>query len=306
MKTLKEMLTEARQVVPEQGPAELRKRLEAGEPVVVVDVRDPDEYRDGYIEPATNISRGFLEFRIGAAVTDPATPIVLYCQTGLRSVLAAKALRDLGYTNVVNLQGGFQKWAQSGLPVVKDRPLTTEQIQRYSRHFLLNQVGEKGQRKLLRSKVLLIGAGGLGSPTAVYLAATGVGTIGLMDGDIVDVSNLQRQILHTTANVGRSKVESGAEMLRALNPDVNVVRLPMRIDVDNVMDIIKDYDLVVDGSDNFDTRYLMNDACYLAGKTNVHGSIFQFEGMATVFAPDAGPCYRCLYPTPPPPGLVPS
>ena len=306
MKTLKEMLAEARQIVPEQGPAELRKRLEAGEPVVLVDVRDPDEYRDGYIEPATNISRGFLEFRIGAAVTDPATPIVLYCQTGLRSVLAAKALRDLGYTNVVNLQGGFQKWAQSGLPVVKDRPLTTEQIQRYSRHFLLNQVGEKGQRKLLRSKVLLIGAGGLGSPTAVYLAATGVGTIGLMDGDIVDVSNLQRQILHTTANVGRSKVESGAEMIRALNPDVNVVRLPMRIDVDNVMDIIKDYDLVVYGSDNFDTRYQMNDACYLAGKTNVHGSIFQFEGMATVFAPDAGPCYRCLYPTPPPPGLVPS
>jgi molybdopterin/thiamine biosynthesis adenylyltransferase/rhodanese-related sulfurtransferase len=306
MKTLKEMLTEARQVVPEQGPAELRKRLEAGEPVVLVDVRDPDEYRDGFIEPATNISRGFLEFRIGAAVTDPATPIVLYCQTGLRSVLAAKALRDLGYTNVVNLQGGFQKWAQSGLPVAKDRPLTTEQIQRYSRHFLLNQVGEKGQRKLLRSKVLLIGAGGLGSPTAVYLAATGVGTIGLMDGDLVDVSNLQRQILHTTANVGRSKVESGADMIRALNPDVNVVRLPMRIDVDNVMDIIKDYDLVVDGSDNFDTRYLMNDACYLAGKTNVHGSIFQFEGMATVFAPDVGPCYRCLYPIPPPPGLVPS
>jgi adenylyltransferase/sulfurtransferase len=306
MKTLKQMLAEARQVIPEQGPAELKKRLDAGEPVVVVDVRDPDEYRDGHIEGSANISRGFLEFRIGAAVTDPATPIVLYCQTGLRSVLAAKALRDLGYTNVVNLQGGFQKWAQSGLPVVKDRPLTTEQIQRYSRHFLLNQVGEKGQRKLLRSKVLLIGAGGLGSPTAVYLAATGVGTIGLMDGDIVDVSNLQRQILHTTANVGRSKVESGAEMIRALNPDVNVVRLPMRIDVDNVMDIIKDYDLVVDGSDNFDTRYLMNDACYLAGKTNVHGSIFQFEGMATVFAPDAGPCYRCLYPTPPPPGLVPS
>ena len=306
MKTLKEMLAEARQVVPEQGPAELKQRLDAGEPVALIDVRDPDEYRDGFIEPATNISRGFLEFRIGGAVTDPATPIVLYCQTGLRSMLAARALKDLGYTNVVNLQGGFQKWAQSGLPVVKDRPLTTEQIQRYSRHFLLNPVGEKGQRKLLRSKVLLIGAGGLGSPTAVYLAATGVGTIGLMDGDIVDVSNLQRQILHTTANVGRPKVESGAEMLRALNPDTNVIPLPMRIDVDNVMDIIKDYDLIVDGSDNFDTRYLVNDACYLAGKTNVHGSIFQFEGMATVFSPDQGPCYRCLYPTPPPPGLVPS
>lgn len=306
MKTLKEMLAEARQVIPEQGPQDLKRRIDAGEPLVLVDVRDPDEYRDGAIEPATNISRGFLEFRIGTAAADPKTPIVLYCQSGLRSMLAAKALHDLGYENVTNLQGGFQKWAQSGLPVMKDKPLTTDQIQRYSRHFLLPQVGEKGQRKLLRSKVLLIGAGGLGSPTAVYLAAAGVGTMGLMDGDTVDVSNLQRQILHTTANVGRPKVESGTEMLRALNPDVNVIPLPTRIDVDNVMDIIEDYDLVIDGSDNFDTRYLLNDACYLAGKANIHGSIFQFEGMASVFAPNKGPCYRCLYPTPPPPGLVPS
>jgi molybdopterin/thiamine biosynthesis adenylyltransferase len=231
---------------------------------------------------------------------------VLYCQTGLRSVLAGKVLKDLGYDNVINLQGGFQKWAQSGLPVAKDKPLNTDQIQRYSRHFLLSQVGEKGQRKLLRSKVLLIGAGGLGSPTALYLAAAGVGTIGLMDGDVVDVSNLQRQILHNTPSVGRPKAESGAEMLRSLNPDVNVIPLATRIDVDNVMGILKDYDLVVDGSDNFDTRYLLNDACYLAGKPNIHGSIFQFEGMASVFAPNQGPCYRCLYPTPPPPGLVPS
>src|SRR5215813_6446680 len=306
MKTLKEMLAEARQVIPEQPPAELKKRLDAGEPVVVIDVRDPDEYRDGSIEGANNISRGFLEFRVGTVAPEPTTPIVLYCQTGLRSMLAAKALHDLGYTKVVNLQGGFQRWAQSGLPVVKDTPLGGEQIQRYSRHFLLPQVGDKGQKKLLRSKVLLIGAGGLGSPTAIYLAAAGVGTLGLMDGDIVDVSNLQRQILHTTANVGRPKVESGAEMLRALNPDVNIIQLPMRIEVDNVLDVIKDYDLVVDGSDNFDTRYLVNDACYLGGKTNVHGSIFQFEGMATVFAPNEGPCYRCLYPSPPPAGLVPS
>jgi molybdopterin/thiamine biosynthesis adenylyltransferase len=189
---------------------------------------------------------------------------------------------------------------------LKDRPLTSDQIQRYSRHFLLPQVGEKGQRKLLRSKVLLIGAGGLGSPAALYLAAAGVGTLGLMDGDVVDISNLQRQVLHTTASIGRSKAESGAETIHALNPDVNVVTLPMRIDVDNVLDIVRDYDLVVDGSDNFDTRYLVNDACYLAKKTNVHGSIFQFEGMASVFAPDQGPCYRCLYPMPPPPGLVPS
>jgi sulfur-carrier protein adenylyltransferase/sulfurtransferase len=306
MKTLKEMLAEARQIIPEQPPAELKKRLDADEPVVVIDVRDPDEYRDGSIEAANNISRGFLEFRIGSVASDPSTPLVLYCQTGLRSMLAAKALHDLGYKNVVNLQGGFQRWAQSGLPVVKDTPLTSEQIQRYSRHFLLPHVGEKGQRKLLRSKVLLIGAGGLGSPTALYLAAAGIGTLGLMDGDVVDVSNLQRQVLHTTASIGRPKVDSGAETIQALNPDVKVIKLPTRIDVNNVMDIIKDYDLVVDGSDNFETRYLVNDACYLAGKTNVHGSIFQFEGMATVFAPNQGPCYRCLYPTPPPAGLVPS
>jgi molybdopterin/thiamine biosynthesis adenylyltransferase/rhodanese-related sulfurtransferase len=306
MRTLKEMLAEARQVIPEQGPADLQRRLAANEPLVVIDVRDPDEFRDGHIEAASNISRGFLEFRVGAAVTDPTTPIVLYCQTGLRSMLAAKALHELGYQNVTNLQGGYQKWAQSGLPTVKDLALSPDQLQRYSRHFLLNQVGDKGQRRLLRSKVLLIGAGGLGSPTALYLAAAGVGTLGLMDGDTVDITNLQRQILHTTADVGKPKVESGTRTLKALNPDVNVVSLPMRITVDNVMDVIKDYDLVVDGSDNFETRYLVNDACYLAGKTNVHGSIFQFEGMATVLAPNQGPCYRCLYPTPPPPGLVPS
>jgi sulfur-carrier protein adenylyltransferase/sulfurtransferase len=306
MKTLKDMLAEAREVVPEEGPEELSRRRATREPITVIDVRDPDEYREGHLEDATNISRGFLEFRIGGAVSNPETPIVVYCQTGLRSVLAAKALKELGYQNVINLKGGYQRWAQSGLPVVKDVPLTTEQIQRYSRHFLLNQIGEKGQGKLLRSKVLLIGAGGLGSPAALYLAAAGVGTIGLMDGDSVDITNLQRQVLHTTADIGKPKVESGTRTLKALNPDVNIIPLPMRIDVDNVMDIIRDYDLIVDGSDNFDTRYLVNDACYLAGKTNVHGSIFQFEGMATVFAPNAGPCYRCLYPTPPPPGLVPS
>jgi adenylyltransferase/sulfurtransferase len=306
MKTLKDLLAEARQVVPEEGPEDLVRRLKAGETVVVIDVRDPDEYRDGHLEDAVNISRGFLEFRVATAVSDPATPVILYCQTGLRSVLAAKALRELGYANVINLKGGYQKWAQSGLPVVRDTPLTTEQIQRYSRHFLLPQIGEKGQRRLLRSKVLLIGAGGLGSPTALYLGAAGVGTLGLMDGDEVDVTNLQRQVLHTTADIGRPKVESGTRTIKALNPDVNVIPLATRITVDNVMDIIKDYDLVVDGSDNFETRYLVNDACYLAGKTNVHGSIFQFEGMATVFAPNQGPCYRCLYPSPPPPGLVPS
>jgi sulfur-carrier protein adenylyltransferase/sulfurtransferase len=306
MKTLKEMLAEARAVVPEEGPADVQRRLAAGEPITLIDVRDPDEHREGYIEPATNVSRGFLEFRIGSVAPDVTSPIVLYCQTGLRSMLSAKALKDLGYANVVNLQGGYQRWVQSGLPVVKDAPMGTEQLQRYSRHFLLAQVGEKGQRKLLRSKVLLIGAGGLGSPTALYLAAAGVGTIGLMDGDVVDITNLQRQVLHTTADIGKPKVESGSRTLRALNPDVKVVAVPERITADNALELIADYDVVVDGSDNFGTRYLVNDACYLAGKPQVHGSIFQFEGMASVFVPNQGPCYRCLYPTPPPPGLVPS
>src|SRR5213593_1270999 len=304
--TLKTILAEARAVVPEEGPLDVQRRLASGAQTVLIDVRDPDEYRDGYIEPATNVSRGFLEFRVGSVVGDSATPIVVYCQTGLRSMLAAKALKDLGYSNVVNLQGGYQKWVQSGMPVIREVPMTQDQIQRYSRHFLLPQVGDKGQKKLLRSKVLLIGAGGLGSPTAFYLAAAGVGTLGLMDGDTVDITNLQRQILHTTADIGKPKVESGTRTLKALNPDVDVISLPTRITVDNVMEIIRDYDLVVDGSDNFETRYLVNDACFLAGKTNVHGSIFQFEGMATVFAPNEGPCYRCLYPSPPPAGLVPS
>src|SRR5204863_2776207 len=223
MKTLKEMLAEARQVVPEEGPAELQRRLASGEKLVVIDVRDPDEYRDGHLEAATSISRGFLEFRVGTAVTDPSTPVVLYCQTGLRSLLAAKALKELGYQNVINLQGGFQKWTQSGIPVVKDVPMNADQIQRYSRHFLLPQVGDRGQRKLLRAKVLLIGAGGLGSPTALYLAAAGVGTLGLMDGDVVDITNLQRQVLHTTADIGKPKVESGTRTLKALNPDVHVI-----------------------------------------------------------------------------------
>src|SRR5437762_10420378 len=187
MKPLREMLAEARQVVPEEGPEDLQRRLKSDAPPSVIDVRDPDEYRDGHIEAASNISRGFLEFRIGGAVSDPSTPIVLYCQTGLRSVLAAKQLKELGYQNVINLAGGYQKWVQSGLPVVKDVALTPDQLQRYSRHFLLPQVGDKGQRRLLRSRVLLIGVGGLGSPTALYLAAAGAGMLGPMDGDLADV-----------------------------------------------------------------------------------------------------------------------
>ncbi|MBI2462258.1 MAG: ThiF family adenylyltransferase [Candidatus Rokubacteria bacterium] len=306
MKTFREMVAEAKQVVPEVSVEEVRERLDRQEPIVLVDVRDPDEYREGYIDPAVNISRGFLEFKIQDVYPDPSTPLVLYCLSGLRSILAAKALRELGYENVASLAGGVRRWKELKLPLAKEEPLTPAQMERYSRHFMLAQVGERGQKQLLRAKVLLIGAGGLGSPTGVYLAAVGVGTLGIIDSDAVDLSNLQRQILHRTPDVGRPKVDSARETIQALNPDVTVIPYRSRLTVENIEEIIRDYDIIVDGSDNFDTRYLVNDACYLAGKPNVHGSIFQFEGMVTVLAPGRGPCYRCLYPTPPPAGLVPS
>ena len=306
MKTYRDLVTEAKQAVPEVSVEQVHGRLAADDPPVLIDVRDPDEYREGFIEGAVGISRGFLEFKVQDAFPDSETPIVLYCLSGLRSLLAARALQALGYRNVASMAGGIRRWKELRLPLVKEEPLTPEQMERYSRHFMLAQVGEAGQKRLLRGKVLLIGAGGLGSPAAVYLAAVGVGTIGIIDSDVVDLSNLQRQILHRTADVGRPKVESARDTIQAMNPDVTVVPYAERLTVDNIDRIIKDYDVVVDGSDNFATRYLVNDACYLAGKPNVHGSIFQFEGMVTVLAPGRGPCYRCLYPVPPPAGLVPS
>jgi molybdopterin/thiamine biosynthesis adenylyltransferase/rhodanese-related sulfurtransferase len=306
MKTYRDLVGEAKRSVSEVTVEDVRSRLGSDAAPTLIDVRDPDEYREGFVEGAVNISRGFLEFKVQDTLPDPETPIVLYCLSGLRSLLAAKALQDLGYRNVASMAGGFRRWKELRLPVVKEEPLTPVQMERYSRHFMLAQVGEQGQKRLLRSKVLLIGAGGLGSPTGVYLAAVGVGTLGIIDSDVVDLSNLQRQILHRTPDVGRPKVESARDTIQALNPDVTVVPYAERLTVDNIERIIKDYDVVVDGSDNFATRYLVNDACYLAGKPNVHGSIFQFEGMVTVLAPGRGPCYRCLYPSPPPAGLVPS
>lgn len=306
MKTYRDLVSEAKQAVPEVSVEQVHGRLTADDPPVLIDVRDPDEYREGFIEGAVSISRGFLEFKVQDAFPDPETPIVLYCLSGLRSLLAARALQELGYRNVASMAGGIRRWKELRLSLVKEQPLTPEQMERYSRHFMLAQVGEAGQKRLLRGKVLLIGAGGLGSPAAVYLAALGVGTVGIIDSDVVDLSNLQRQILHRTADVGRPKVESARDTIQAMNPDVTVVPYAERLTVDNIDRIIKDYDVIVDGSDNFATRYLVNDACYLAGKPNVHGSIFQFEGMVTVLAPGRGPCYRCLYPVPPPAGLVPS
>ncbi len=305
-KSARELVEEAKKEIEEVVPEEVQKRIEAGEDFVLLDVRDQDEYRAGYIPGAKYISRGMLEFSIENIVPDKDREIVTYCAGGLRSVLAAKVLKEMGYKHVASMIGGFNRWKQNGYAVVKPRQYTPEQIERYSRHFMLAEVGEEGQTKLLNAKVLLAGAGGLGSPAAYYLAASGVGTIGIVDADVVDITNLQRQILHSTADIGKPKVVSAQETIQALNPDVKVIPYNERLTADNIQDIIKDFDIVVDGCDNFPTRYLINDACVLAGKPLVHGSIFQFEGQATVFIPKEGPCYRCLYPTPPPAGLVPS
>ena len=244
--------------------------------------------------------------RVEETVPDKQAPIIAYCAGGTRSLIAARTLKEMGYTSVVSMSGGFTAWKNGGHAFVTDHQFTPEQLTRYSRHFLLPEVGETGQAKLLGAKVLLLGAGGLGSPTALYLAAAGVGTLGLVDHDVVDLSNLQRQILHSNDRIGMPKVESARIAIAALNPDVRVIAHQERLSSENVLQIFKDYDIIVDGCDNFPTRYLVNDACVMLGKPNVHGSIFQFEGMASVFAPGRGPCYRCLFPEPPPPGAAPS
>lgn len=269
-----------------------------------IDVREPDEVEQGIVPGATVIPRGFLEARIEDAVRDRDHPIVLYCAGGARSAFAAKSLQDLGYTDVVSLAGGFGAWKGSGLPWTVPQKYTAEQRRRYSRHFLLPEVGEEGQRKLLDAKVLLIGAGGLGSPAGLYLAAAGVGTLGVVDDDVVDDSNLQRQVLHTTDRIGLPKTESARLTLQSLNPDVNVVAHETRLTKDNALDIISQYDLVLDGADNFPTRYLINDACVLLDKPNIHGGVARFDGQVTIFSANGGPCYRCLFRDPPPPGLA--
>ena len=305
-KTFKELMDEARQSVPEWNVDDVRSRLSNGKGYTLVDVREKEEYREGHLEGALSLPRGFLEIRVEEAIAEKNTPIIAYCAGGTRSLLAAKQLREMGYTDVVSMTGGYTAWKNGGHPFVQDRQFTADQLSRYSRHFLLPEVGEAGQAKLLDAKVLLVGAGGLGSPTAFYLAAAGVGKMGIVDHDTVDLSNLQRQILHTQDRIGVPKVESARETIHALNPDVEVVGYQERISSDNIMRLLADYDIVVDGCDNFPTRYLINDACVMTGKPNVHGSIFQFEGQATVFYPGRGPCYRCLFPEPPPPGAAPS
>jgi molybdopterin/thiamine biosynthesis adenylyltransferase/rhodanese-related sulfurtransferase len=308
-----QLLALARREITEVTPQGLQGRLEAGEEVTIVDIRERDEFAQGHLPGAVFIPRGFLELQIEQVEYDREKPVVLYCAGGVRSALAARNLKEMGYENVESLIGGFNGWKNAGLPFKVPQLLNEEQKIRYSRHVILNDVGEEGQIKLLNSKVLLIGAGGLGSPAAMYLAAAGVGTLGIVDFDEVDISNLQRQVLHGTKDVGRPKVESAADRLHDINPEVKVVTYREPISSANALDIIKDYDVVLNGSDNFPTRYLVNDACQFLRKPLVDASIFMFEGQVTVYQAEipelgieGGPCYRCLYPDPPPPGEVPS
>ncbi len=305
-KTSKNILDEARASIKQIDIDEARRMLEKPG-TVLIDVRESDEWRQGHIPQAVGIPRGFLELRVEEKVADHKTPVILQCASGTRSLLAARSLRELGYENVYNMTGGFNAWKDRGLPWTAERVFTNEDITRYSRHFVIPEVGEKGQAKLLDSKVLILGTGALGSPSSLYLAAAGVGTLGLVDFDVVDLSNLQRQIIHSVDRVGMLKTESAAKSINALNPGITVVRHDVRLSSENVMDIVKDYDVVVNCGDNFPTRYLINDACVFLKKPLVDGAIFRFEGNATVFHPAAGgPCYRCLYPEPAPPDMAPS
>jgi sulfur-carrier protein adenylyltransferase/sulfurtransferase len=314
-----ELIRQVKERIKEVDPREVRDRLAgspdsasangagAGERPVVVDVREQHEFEEGHIPGALHVPRGHLESRIEGAAPDRSKPVVLYCASGNRSALAADTLeRLLGYENVESMTGGITLWKDRGYDVEVPRALTPEQRSRYSRHLLLPEIGLEGQVKLLESKVLLLGAGGLGSPVALYLAAAGVGRLGIVDDDVVDVSNLQRQVIHTGSRVGEPKVDSAEAAIRDLNPDVEVRKHNTRLDASNIMEIIEGYDVIVDGVDNFPTRYLLNDATVRLQIPVVSASILGFDGQLAVFQPYEGPCYRCLYPTPPPAELAPS
>ncbi len=303
MPSPRDLLNAAKADIREVDPKDIADHLDDYR---VLDVREPDEYQQGALPGAVHVPRGQLEFSIEGRLPDKSAPVAVYCAGGTRSAFAAKTLQELGYTNVVSVAGGFNKWKDEGLIWESPRTMSADQRNRYQRHLLLPEVGEAGQMKLLDSKVLLLGAGGLGSPAAIYLAAAGVGTIGIIDMDVVDASNLQRQILHTLDRVGMRKVDSAKAALTAMNPDVKVKTYDTRLSADNILDIIDGYDVIVDGTDNFPTRYLVNDASLVKRIPVVHGSIFRFEGQATVFYPYVGPCYRCMIPEPPPAELAPS
>jgi sulfur-carrier protein adenylyltransferase/sulfurtransferase len=305
MASFRELLNETKSRIREIDTAEAETAV-AVPGTVVLDVREPDEYEQGALPGALHIARGHLESQIENKVLDHDAPVVVYCAGGTRSAFAADTLQQLGYSNVSSVIGGFNKWKNEGRAWSAPKTLTPDQRNRYSRHLLVNEVGEEGQLKLLGSKVLLLGAGGLGSPSALYLAAAGVGTIGIIDMDVVDESNLQRQILHNLDRIGDRKVDSAKKTITLLNPDVDVVTYDTRLGADNILDIIDGYDVIIDGADNFPSRYLLNDASLLKRIPVVHGSIFRFEGQVTVFDPYNGPCYRCMIPEPPPAELAPS
>lgn len=306
MKSYRQIVEEAKTEIPEVSIDDVKDEQEEDNDFVLLDVRDEDEYRAGYIPNAVHVTRGMLEFSVENYIPDRNQKVVVYCAAGLRSLLAAKSLREMGYTDTVSMAGGYRDWSSAGYPTEQDKPMSHEQLDRYSRHFMLTEVGEQGQAKLLDAKVLMVGAGGLGSPAGVYLGAAGIGQMGIIDSDVVELSNLQRQILHRTEAVGTPKVQSATTTIKSLNPDVEITPYNTRLTADNVEEIFSEYDLIVDGCDNFATRFLVNDAAYFMKKPVVHGSIFQFEGQVTLLDPNSGPCYRCMYPTPPPPGLVPS
>jgi molybdopterin/thiamine biosynthesis adenylyltransferase/rhodanese-related sulfurtransferase len=306
MPSVQELMKKTKAQISEITSEELQKKIASTSDLVLIDVREKDEQERGTIPNAKLIPRGFLELRIEEAVPDKNQEIVLYCAGGNRSALAAKSLQDLGYKKTHSLIGGYTQWAREGRNTEQKSFLSAEKLDRYARHLTMPEVGEEGQIKLLKAKVFLVGAGGLGSPAAYYLAAAGVGTIGIIDDDVVDRTNLQRQILHNEQRIGEPKVESAKATLKALNPDTNVITYKEKLSSENVLEIIKDYDIVVNGCDNFPTRYLINDACVFLRKTLVDASIFRFEGQVTVHIPFEGPCYRCLYPEPPPPEMAPS
>jgi molybdopterin/thiamine biosynthesis adenylyltransferase/rhodanese-related sulfurtransferase len=304
-----ELIRKAKEQIKEVDPREVHDSVQNGNgsAPVLVDVREQHEFEEAHIPGAIHVPRGHLESRIEGKVSDRSQPVVLYCASGQRSALAAQTLQSLlGYDDVASMTGGITLWKDRGFEVETPRALDADQRNRYSRHVLLPEIGMEGQLKLLDAKVLLLGAGGLGSPTALYLAAAGVGTLGLVDDDVVDVSNLQRQVIHTTDGVGQPKVDSAERAIKDLNPGVNVVKYATRLDASNIMEIIEGYDVIVDGVDNFPTRYLLNDATVRLGIPVVSASILGFDGQLSVFAPYDGPCYRCLYPTPPPAELAPS
>ena len=304
MPTIRDILKETKARIREVDTAQGSDLRDEG--ATMLDVREADEHEQGAIPGAIHIPRGMLEVSVEARIADKDAPIVAFCAGGVRSAFAAESLTQLGYTDVVSMDGGFNKWKDEGRDWAVPASLTPEQRNRYHRHLLLPEVGEEGQQKLLDAKVLCLGAGGLGSPAALYLAAAGVGTIGIVDMDVVDASNLQRQILHNLDRIGERKVDSAKKTLTALNPDVNVVLHDIRLEAGNVMDVIKEYDIVVDGADNFPVRYLLNDASVKLGIPVVHGSIFRFEGMVSVFHPKEGPTYRDMVPEAPPAELAPS